>query len=206
MDQQSGSTQIIELMASIVSAYVENNVLHRSELPTLMANVHKALAGTSSLPSAEPAAPDRRKLTAQEIKRSITPTHLISFEDGNRYKTLKRHLALRGLTPDAYREKWGLPVDYPVTAPSYSQQRAELARSVGLGQRRGGGLVKVSAEKALKVEAFEKVAENAEGEAGRDDTTLLEVAAATEVIEPGAKPQRAPSRRVRRSNVEPVIA
>ena len=140
------------------------------------------------------------------IKRSITPDHLVSFEDGKRYKTLRRHLSVRGLTPQTYREKWGLPVDYPMAAPAYSQQRSELARSIGLGQKRGGGLVKVSAEDALKVEAFEEVTESAEGEAGRDDTVLLDVAAQAEPARAKGKPKRAASPRAKKAKSEKTAA
>jgi len=78
------------------------------------------------------------KPTAAQIKKSITPDGLVSFEDGKSYKTLRRHLTIRGLTPEAYRAKYGLPVDYPMTAPSYSAQRSALAKSLGLGQFRRG--------------------------------------------------------------------
>jgi len=73
---------------------------------------------------------------AVPVKKSITPDHLISLEDGKRYKSLRRHLSTRGLTPEQYREKWGLPRDYPMVAPNYSKQRSELAKSAGLGQMR----------------------------------------------------------------------
>jgi predicted transcriptional regulator len=77
-----------------------------------------------------------RKLTKTEIDRSITPDHLISFEDGKPYKTLRRHLTLFGLTPEQYRTKWGLPADYPIVSPNYSETRSQLAKSLGLGQQR----------------------------------------------------------------------
>lgn len=86
--------------------------------------------------SAAPAPTGTAKLTAAEIRKSITPDHLISFEDGKRYKTLRRHLTLRGLTPEQYRTKHGLPADYPMTSATYSAQRSELARALGLGQQR----------------------------------------------------------------------
>ena len=70
------------------------------------------------------------------IKKTITPDHLISLEDGRRYKSLKRHLAGRGLTPAQYREKWGMPKDYPMVAPNYAKQRSDLAKALGLGQQR----------------------------------------------------------------------
>lgn len=75
-------------------------------------------------------------MSAAQIRKSVTHDHIVSFEDGRPYKTLRRHLTLRGLSPEAYREKWGLPRDYPMTAASYSAQRSELARALGLGQQR----------------------------------------------------------------------
>jgi predicted transcriptional regulator len=204
MDQQSDKATLIELMADIVSAYVRNNSVQQADLPALMADVHKALAGESSALVSEPAAPEQRKLTAQEIKRSITPDHIISFEDGKKYKTLRRSLALQGLTPRDYREKWGLPVDYPVTAPSYSQQRSELAKGLGLGRKREGGLAKVSPEDALRIEAFEEVAESPEGEAGRDDPVLADIAASPEVAQAEGKPKRASKPRVKKDKGNPA--
>ena len=206
MDQQADKTQLVELTADIVAAYVSKNNVQRSDLPSLIADVHKALSDAVSLASGEPAKPEQPQLTSQQIKRSITPDHLVSFEDGKRYKTLRRHLSVRGLTPQAYREKWGLPVDYPMAAPAYSQQRSELARSIGLGQKRGGGLAKVSAEDALKVEAFEEVTESAEGEAGGDDAVLLDVAAVAEVSHKAEKPKRAAASRAKKAKGEKTPA
>ncbi len=125
----------IELAAEIVSAYVSNNSVQGSELPALIASVHAALNGVTSY-SNEAARAGPEKATPAQIRKSITPDYLISFEDGKRYKTLRRHLTLRGLTAEAYRSKWGLPVDYPMTSASYSAQRSRLAHELGLGQRR----------------------------------------------------------------------
>ncbi|MDE4916077.1 MucR family transcriptional regulator [Methylobacterium sp. 092160098-2] len=122
------------LTAELVSAYVTNNSVPVSELPALIASTHAALTGLCG--SSTPAAPEVEKPTPAQIRKSITHEALISFEDGKPYKTLKRHLAKLGLTPEAYREKWGLPRDYPTTAPSYSEQRSALAKSLGLGQQR----------------------------------------------------------------------
>ena len=95
--------------------------------------MHGAICGASA--AGQPvAAPSRA--TPQEIKRSVSTDFLISFEDGKPYKTLRRHLTLRGLSPAAYRAKWGLEPDYPMTAQSYSEQRSQRARSLGLGQQR----------------------------------------------------------------------
>ncbi|SFU99062.1 transcriptional regulator, MucR family [Methylobacterium sp. 174MFSha1.1] len=136
MDETANThDQIVTLTADIISAYVSSNHLQSAELPKLISDVYGALnemaRGTKAVP--EPVHP---KATAGEIRRSITHDYLISFEDGKSYKTLRRHLTLRGLTPEAYRQKWGLPHDYPMTSASYSEQRSELARSLGLGQQR----------------------------------------------------------------------
>ncbi|SFL67020.1 MucR family transcriptional regulator [Methylobacterium pseudosasicola] len=124
----------IELAVDIIAAYVSNNSVPPSELPSLIGGIHAALnslsaSGTSSTTVVE-------KMSPAQIRKSITHDHLVSFEDGKPYKTLRRHLTLRGLSPEAYREKWGLPRDYPMTAASYSAQRSELARALGLGQQR----------------------------------------------------------------------
>ncbi|OAH17327.1 MucR family transcriptional regulator [Methylorubrum populi] len=136
MDDQTASSQIdfVGLTAELVSAYIANNSIPASELPALMANVHAAIKGLTGTPSTETAKPE--KATPAQIRKSITPDALISFEDGRLYKTLRRHLRLRGLSPEAYREKWGLPFDYPMTSASYSAHRSELARTLGLGQQR----------------------------------------------------------------------
>ena len=124
----------IGLAVEIVAAYVSNNSLPPGDLQALITGVHAALVGLSNPAASEVHAVE--KLTPAQIRKSITNDNLISFEDGKPYKTLRRHLTLRGLTPEAYREKWGLPRDYPMTAPSYSAQRSELARALGLGQQR----------------------------------------------------------------------
>ena len=121
-----------DLTVDIVSAYVANNSVHRGDLPAIIASVHHALKGLAVPKAPEPEKPE----PAVSIRRSITPDYLISLEDGKRYKSLKRHLAGRGMTPDEYRAKWGLPADYPMVSPNYAKQRSELAKSIGLGQLR----------------------------------------------------------------------
>lgn len=121
-----------ELTAGIVSAYVTNNTVPASELPKLVSSVRNALldgAAPAISETAEPAI----KVSAAEIKRSITQNALISFIDGKGYKTLKRHLGAHGLNPDTYRARYGLGVDYPMVAPGYSEKRSQLAKQVGLG-------------------------------------------------------------------------
>ncbi|SEO33566.1 transcriptional regulator, MucR family [Methylobacterium sp. ap11] len=123
--------QMIGLVSDIVSAYVSNNSVPVSELASLIRSVHEAVA---RLGAAAPAEPER--LTPPvPIKKTVSPDYLISLEDGRRYRTLKRHLAGRGLTPEQYRQKWGLPPDYPMVAANYAAQRSELAKSIGLGQK-----------------------------------------------------------------------
>lgn len=126
------SQELVELTSEIVSAYVTHNKLPSSELPDIIASVHSALRGLD-----EKKAPEPEKLTPiVPIKKSITPDYLISLEDGRRYKSLKRHLSGRGLTPAEYRDKWGLARDYPMVAPNYAKQRSDLAKALGLGQQR----------------------------------------------------------------------
>jgi predicted transcriptional regulator len=127
-------TDYTALTAEIVSAYVSNNPVRPADLPELLSSVHAALSGLSH-GGATGAAP-AQKFTPAQIRKSITHEALISFEDGKPYKTLRRHLTIRGITPEAYREKWGLPRDYPMTAASYSEARSALAHSFGLGQQR----------------------------------------------------------------------
>ncbi|MGH1572850.1 MucR family transcriptional regulator [Methylobacterium sp. P31] len=122
------------LTGEIVSAYVSKNSVQAADLPDLLASVHAALSGLGRGKNTE--APVIQKLTPAQIRKSIKHDALISFEDSKPYKTLKRHLTALGLSPEAYREKWGLPRDYPMTAPSYSEMRSSLAKSVGLGQGR----------------------------------------------------------------------
>ncbi|MCJ2055775.1 MucR family transcriptional regulator [Methylobacterium sp. J-048] len=128
------NVDLIELTTGIVSAYVSNNHVQGAELATLIASTHAALSGIGQ--GSATAAPAAEKLTPSQIRKSITHDALISFGDGKPYKTLRRHLTIRGLTAEAYRERYGLPRDYPMTAASYSEQRSALARSFGLGQQR----------------------------------------------------------------------
>jgi predicted transcriptional regulator len=122
------------LTAEIVSAYVSKNSVRPTDLPELLSSVHTALSGLNrgGVTDAAPA----EKLTSAQIRKSITHDALISFEDGRPYKTLRRHLTIKGLTPEAYRAKWGLPRDYPMTAVGYSEVRSAMAKSLGLGHQR----------------------------------------------------------------------
>lgn len=124
----------IELTANIVSAYVGNNSTPASELPALISQIHNALvrvsAGHAEV-ATEPAKP------AVPVKKSMTSDYLVCLEDGKKFKSLKRHLRTQyNMTPEQYREKWGLPPDYPMVAPSYAVARSQLAKKMGLGQQR----------------------------------------------------------------------
>jgi len=123
---------LIEMTAGIVAAYVENNKVAVTDLPALIKATHDALAGIG-VPELVPVE-TVSKLTAAQIRKSITPDALISFEDGKAYRTLKRHLTTMGLTVAEYKAKWGLGNDYPTTAPSYSEARSAMAKALGLGK------------------------------------------------------------------------
>lgn len=123
-------TRLVELTGQLTAAYVAHNAVQAGSVPAVIRCVYEALAGLA-LPQVDPAP---EKATPDQIRRSINREHLISFEDGGPYKTLKRHLTQRGLSPEAYRRKWGLPADYPMVCASYSEQRSQLAREIGLGR------------------------------------------------------------------------
>jgi predicted transcriptional regulator len=126
-------SQLIELSADIVSAYVSHNALSAGDLPKLIASVHSTLTGLGGMP--EPEAVVELK-PAVPIKKSITPEYLICLEDGKKFKSLKRHLRTEyDMSPEEYRAKWGLPADYPMVAPTYSEARSRLAKTIGLGRK-----------------------------------------------------------------------
>ena len=133
------SDNFVALAADVVAAYVRNNTVAMTELPSLIAQVHKALVATATgsvEKSVEAQAP------AVPIKKSIHPDYIVCLEDGKQFKSLKRHLRTKyDLSPDDYRAKWGLPVDYPMVAPNYAAARSELAKSMGLGQQRRKAVV-----------------------------------------------------------------
>jgi MucR family transcriptional regulator, transcriptional regulator of exopolysaccharide biosynthesis len=124
----------IELTAGIVSAYVSNNAVASGDIPSLINQVHAALLRVSS--GTSDAQPEPLK-PAISIKKSITPDYLVCLEDGKKFKSLKRHLRTQyNMTPEQYRDKWGLAADYPMVAPNYAQARSQLAKQMGLGQQR----------------------------------------------------------------------
>src|SRR5215217_6631176 len=129
------TSAFVSLSADVIAAYVSNNSVPQADLPSLIATVHAALRDAAN-GKQEPEKVVREPPVS--IKRSITANHLISMEDGHPYKSLKRHRSARGLARAQYREKWSLPVEYPMVAPNYSKARSELAKASGLGQSRKG--------------------------------------------------------------------
>ena len=130
----AAASNFIGLTADIVSAYVSNNSVASGDIPGLINQVHSALLRVASghaEPSSEPLKP------VVPIKRSINPDFIFCLEDGKKFKSLKRHLRTQyNMTPEQYREKWGLPADYPMVAPNYAAARSQLAKQMGLGQQR----------------------------------------------------------------------
>ena len=134
MADGGSSATFIELTAQIVSAYVSNNSVPAGDLSSLINQVHSALSrvsGGQGEAAAEPLRP------AISVKKSVTPDYIVCLEDGKKFKSLKRHLRTQySMTPETYREKWGLPADYPMVAPNYAAARSQLAKQMGLGQQR----------------------------------------------------------------------
>ncbi|MGH1587180.1 MucR family transcriptional regulator [Methylobacterium phyllosphaerae] len=131
-----GQPDYLALSVDIVSAFVSNNPVPAPELPSLIAAIHATLHGLG-----EPAAPPTEDLRpAVPIRRSVQPDFIICLEDGKKFKSLKRHLRTHyNMTPEEYREKWGLAPDYPMVAPNYAAARSSLAKSMGLGHQRRKG-------------------------------------------------------------------
>ena len=134
MNDMPETENYIELAADIVSAYVSNNSVPASDLPALIQEVHAALSQVmngSAPPEAEALKP------AVPTKKSVTSEFIVCLEDGRKFKSLKRHLRTQyNMSPDEYREKWGLTADYPMVAPNYAKARSNLAKQMGLGQQR----------------------------------------------------------------------
>jgi predicted transcriptional regulator len=134
MSENPKSGDFIELTADIVSAYVSNNTVAAGDIPSLINQVHAALVRVSG---GHGEAPSDALKPAVAVKKSVTPEHIVCLEDGKKFKSLKRHLRTQyNMTPEQYREKWGLPVDYPMVAPNYAAARSQLAKQMGLGQQR----------------------------------------------------------------------
>jgi predicted transcriptional regulator len=124
----------MEMTVQLVSAYVQKNAVSLNDFPDLIDKVHGKLNALNGSIVEQPAAAPEKLTPAVPIKKSVSPDYIISLEDGKHYKSLKRHLGKIGLTPEAYREKWGLPADYPMVAASYTAARSALAKSMGLGR------------------------------------------------------------------------
>ncbi|WP_029029215.1 MucR family transcriptional regulator [Salinarimonas rosea] len=134
MSEDSTTVDYMTLAAEVVASYVANNSLPAQDLPGLIELVYSAVAGLGRAKEAERDAPLE---PAVAIRRSVTPDFIVCLEDGKKFKSLKRYLRTRyGLTPEQYRERWGLPPDYPMVAPNYARARSDLAKEMGLGQQR----------------------------------------------------------------------
>ncbi len=132
MSQNEQNSELLELTTTIVAAHVANNTVATADLPRLINTVHQALTdlGQETPPTRKPAV---------SIRRSVTPDYIICLDDGKKFKMLRRHLKTTyNLTPEEYRERWGLAADYPMVAPNYARQRSVLAKKIGLGRKAGG--------------------------------------------------------------------
>jgi predicted transcriptional regulator len=138
MTEQNKDQDLPAMTTTIVAAYLANKQVAISDVPTLISQVYNTLAGLGDAP--KPAVEERPE-PAVSVRKSITPDYLICLEDGKKLKMLKRHLKTSyNLSPEEYRERWGLPSDYPMVAPNYAVQRSKLAKQIGLGtvaRRRG---------------------------------------------------------------------
>ena len=132
MTDQAKPSELLTLTTNVVAAHVSNNSVAVADLPRLIREVHDTLASVSGAGGREP----ERLTPAVAIKKSVTPDFIVCLEDGKKLKMLKRHLKTAyGMTPEQYRERWGLPADYPMVAPNYAKQRSRLAKQIGLGTR-----------------------------------------------------------------------
>jgi predicted transcriptional regulator len=156
MSESTTSPNYIELSAEIVSAYVSKNSVPAADLPSLLASIYAALTKTAQGPKEEPKA---ELVPAVSVRKSVTPDAIICLEDGKSFKSLKRHLRTTyDMTPEQYRAKWSLPVDYPMVAPNYAKARSELAKTIGLGQQRRKKVAQVEAAAPAKGRRRKKAA------------------------------------------------
>ena len=133
MNNPDQSNDLLALTTEIVAAHVSNNTVSVGDLPQLINQVYNSLANIGSAPPP----PAERPQPAVPVKKSVFPDYIVCLEDGKKFKSLKRHLRTHyNLSPEEYREKWGLPHDYPMVAPNYAQARSALAKQMGLGTRR----------------------------------------------------------------------
>ena len=134
MTDFANAENLVELAADVVAAYVSNNTVTLTELPSLIAQVHRALVASATGSVEKPV---EAQTPAVSIKKSIHPDYIVCLEDGKKFKSLKRHLRTQyNMSPEEYREKWGLAPDYPMVAPNYAAARSALAKKMGLGQQR----------------------------------------------------------------------
>lgn len=200
--EQSDRTDLVAVSAALVAAYVSNNSVQAAELPKLIGDIHGALR---ALGATAPIKPEKKPEPAVSIRKSITADFIICLEDGNKFKSLKRHLRTQyGLTPAEYRQKWNLPVDYPMVAPSYAEARSALAKASGLGQSRKAAApapesiveaVPPVAEKPKRAPRIKAIAPSvvaaAPETAPSKRAPRKAKAVAEPVAEPAAKPRRA---------------
>ena len=131
MSDQENRSELLELTSEIVAAHVSNNTLAVNDLPQLIQDVYETLATVGTAPASS-----KKLQPAVSVKKSVKPDYIVCLEDGKKLKMLKRHLKTAyNMTPDEYREKWGLPRDYPMVAPNYAKHRSDLAKEIGLGKK-----------------------------------------------------------------------
>jgi len=133
MAENTNERSLIDLTAQIVAAYLGNNSVPSGDIANLINQVHAALTRVVGAPATMPA---EALKPAVPVKRSIASDYIVCLEDGKKFKSLRRHLRTLNMTPQQYREKWGLPPDYPMVAPNYAAARSQLAKQMGLGQQR----------------------------------------------------------------------
>lgn len=134
MTESITSQDLLVMTVDLVSSFVSHNSVRAAELPEMIAAVHQSLTAVSAPKPIEEPAPELKP--AVPIKKSVTDDFIISLEDGRKFKSMKRYLSGLGMTPQQYRERWGLPADYPMVAPGYAAKRSELAKASGLGSDR----------------------------------------------------------------------
>ncbi len=132
MSEQAKQSELLSLTTNIVAAHVSNNSVAVTDLPMIIRDVYETLSNVGTTREREPERPS----PAVPIKKSVTPEYIVCLEDGKKLKMLKRHLKTAyDMSPEDYRERWGLPADYPMVAPNYAKQRSKLAKQIGLGTR-----------------------------------------------------------------------
>ncbi len=132
MSDQAKQSELLSLTTNIVAAHVSNNSVAVTDLPMIIRDVYETLSNVGTTREREPERPS----PAVPIKKSVTPEYIVCLEDGKKLKMLKRHLKTAyDMSPEDYRERWGLPADYPMVAPNYAKQRSKLAKQIGLGTR-----------------------------------------------------------------------